>query len=225
MKEIHSEKSAAERERIKKRWAFSPNYEVWTLDYTTLLKTEHYSLKLLTVSDQRSRFLFECALFLESSTETLVSHLEDLFVKYGKPFMIKADNGPEMRLELRENLEEFCIYLLNSPVYYGQFCGAHERIHRELKTYIDNFSTHQNLMTLVDQVKAFCDDHNHQWSYEILDNKTPAQIYYSEPDFVPKDVELITPYKKGGELRIKFTNREGNPARMSLPLLDQESTT
>ena len=53
--------------------------------------------------------------------------------------------------------------------------------------------------------------------------KTPAQIFYSEPDFIPKDIEVITPYAKDGELRMKFTNRAGNPARLTLPLFGDEA--
>lgn len=222
MKEIHTKKSEAEKQRIKKRWAFAENFGVWTVDFTTILKTQRYKLQLLTVSDHRSRFLFETALFLETSTERLVDHLEELFLKYGKPSMIKADNGSEMRLSLRENLMEFCIYLLNSPEYYPRFCGAHERIHRELKAYIDKFSEHRNLTRLTDQIKAFQDDHNHHWTYDGLDNKTPVEIFYSDEQFIPKNVEVIKPYFKEGELRMKFTNRNNQPARMSMPQLDHE---
>ena len=60
----------------------------------------------------------------------MMKHLERLFLKYGKPSIIKADNGPEFRLDCREALNKFAVYLFNSPVYYGQFNGAHERIHR-----------------------------------------------------------------------------------------------
>jgi transposase len=149
LKDVHQQQTEQEKARMKKRWAFTPNYSVWAVDYTTLLKTDRYRLQLLTVSDQRSRFLFETALFLETSTETLTCHLEELFCKYGKPSIIKADNGPEMRMDLRENLEQLCVHLLNSPTYYPQFCGAHERLHRELKTYIDEFNGHRDLMRLI----------------------------------------------------------------------------
>ena len=40
--------------------------------------------------------------------------------------------------------------------------------------------------------------------------------------FVPKDVEVVTPYEKDGELRMKFTNRDGKPARIAMALLREE---
>lgn len=218
----HSAKTTAEKERQKKLWAFAPGSDVWTIDFTCLLKTERFKLQLLTVSDHRSRFLLETALFLDTSTEQVLDHLMDLFVTYGKPMMIKADNGPEFRLDCRAGLDQLGVYLLNSPYYYGQFCGAHERIHRELKTYIETFDNHRNLQRLVADITRFRGDHNHSWPLEILANKTPAQVFYSEEDFIPKDVEIVKPYKKDGELRMKFTNREGKPARLAMSTLDSE---
>ena len=134
--------------------------------------------------------------------------------------IIKADNGPEFRMDCRAGLEQLGIYLLSSPVWYGQFCGAHERIHRELKTYIDDFDAHRDLGRLVADITRHRDDHNHRWPLEILDMKTPAQVFYSEDDFVPRDVEVVTPYAKDGELRMKFTNRAGKAARLAMPLID-----
>ena len=217
---IHSQKSEYEKERLKKRWAFDEKYEIWNIDFTSIIKTDQYSLQLLTVSDQRSRFVFESALFLDTSTERLMLHLEDLFVKYGKPFLIKADNGPEMRLALREDLRRACIHLLNSPPRYAPFNGAHERIHRELKAYIERFSAHGDLVKLVEQVNNFTNDHNHIWTYSYLKNRTPAEVYYYDPTYVPEDVEVVKIYAKDGELRTKFTNRYGKPARMSIEKVD-----
>ena len=126
-------------------------------------------------------------------------------------------------MECRSGLDKLGVYLLSSPVWYGQFCGAHERIHRELKAYIDDFDAHRDLGRLVADVARHRDDHNHRWPLEILDMKTPAQVFYSEPDFVPRDVEVVTPYAKDGELRMKFTNRAGKPARIAMALLSDEA--
>lgn len=220
LKEHHTQKSAEEKERQLKRWCFAPGTDVWTVDFTCILKTEHYKLQLLTVSDLRSRFFFDTALFLDTSTERVVRHLEELMLRFGKPIMIKADNGPEFRLDCREQLEQLGVYLLSSPVYYAPFCGAHERIHRQLKAYIDDFDGHRNLERLVTDVAKFRDDHNHHWTLDVLAGKTPAQVLYDDPDFLPKDVEVVRPYVKDGELRMKFTGRDGQPARLALDLID-----
>jgi transposase InsO family protein len=217
------EKSKAEKERILKRWCFAPGTKAWTADFTCILKTAYFKLQVLTVSDHRSRFLLHSSLYLNTSTEIVMKDLEELFIKFGKPDILKADNGPEFRIELRDQLKDFAVYLVNSPGYYGQFNGAHERIHRKLKEFIDQFSRHQNLTRLVAQIQEFVEQYNYQMPMDSLGGKTPADIFLSEDeDFTPAGAEVVTPYEKDGELKMKFTDRDGNPARISVPSINQE---
>ena len=138
--------------------------------------------------------------------------------------MIKADNGPEFRLELRDQLKDFAVHLINSPEYYGQFNGAHERIHRKLKEFIDQFAEHQNLTKIVVQIQEFVEQYNYKMPMDSLGGKTPADVFLSdEDDFMPEGAEIVKPYEKDGELRMKFTDRDGNLARISVPLINQES--
>lgn len=222
LKEMHREKSEAEKERIRKRWCFAPGTKAWTADFTSILKTDAFKLQLLTVSDQRSRYFIHSALYLNTSSAIVARDLEDLFIRFGKPEIMKADNGPEFRIELREHLNDLAVYLLNSPEYYGQFNGAHERIHRKLKAFIDDFAIHQNLTKLVAQIKEFVDQYNYKMPMDSLDGKTPADIFLAgEETFTPANAEIVTPYEKDGELRMKFTNRDGNAARVAIPLIQK----
>jgi len=217
LKLIHQKRSKELEEKIKKRWCFAPGTDVWTVDFTSILKTHNTKLQLLTVSDARSRLLFTATLTLNPSTEQVMDVLANLFLKYGKPLMIKADNGPEFRMECQEKLRDLSVYLLNSPQYYGQFCAAHERIHRTLKTFISDFEAHKNITQLVEEVNAFLEHYNHDMPLDYLEGKTPAEIFYQNKDFVPGESEVITPYIKDGELRMKFKDRNNNPARISIP--------
>jgi hypothetical protein len=224
LKEMHQEKSEAEKERIRKRWCFAPGTKAWTADFTSLLKTDAFKLQLLTVSDQRSRYLLHSMLYLNTSSAIVARDLEDLFIRFGKPGFVKADNGPEFRIDLREHLSDLAVYLFNSPEYYGQFNGAHERIHRKLKAFIDDFESHQNLTKLVAQIQEFVDQYNYKMTMDALGGKTPADIFLSGDDsFTPAGAEIVTPYEKDGELRMKFTNRDGDPARISLPIIPTQS--
>lgn len=209
IRRMHQIKSEVEKERIKKRWCFNKGSDVWTVDFTCMIKTDSYKLQLLTVSDARSRFLFKTALLLDTSTDIVVDYLSELFIKYGKPTIIKVDNGPEFRTDCRDKIRGFSIYLFNSPTYYGQFNGAHERIHRTLKGYIDKFDTHKNLTTLVEQVASFEDEYNYKMKNDYLEDRTPSDVYFNDKEFVPanKDIEVVTPYEKEGEIRAKFTTR------------------
>lgn len=223
LKNIHIERSNEEKERLAKRWCFAPGTDAWTVDFTCILKTEHFKLQCLTISDHRSRFLLCSNLYLNTSTETIIRELEELFVKYGKPLLIKADNGPEFRIECREGLQALAVYLFNSPEYYGQFNGAHERIHRSLKAFIDPFESHQNLSRLVHEIEAFQNQYNYEMRMDVLGGKTPSEIFLGDGSFTPKGAEVVTPYEKEGELRMKFTNRDGTPARVSMPVIDTKS--
>jgi len=231
LKDEHRERSEEERQRIKKRWCFDQSTEAWTVDFTTIHKNGNYVLRLLTVSDQRSRYLLDTALFLNASTEKVMDHLMELFLKHKRPFIIKVDNGPEFRTEFCKGLEELSIYLLSSPTYYGQFNGAHERIHRTLKSNISRFSEHQNLSRLVSEIEIARNDHNFTHRLEVLGMQTPATIFYGDGEFIPKDCQVVTPYLKDRELRMKFTGRDGQPARIVIPMIerakqpDQQSMT
>lgn len=220
LKDMYTEKSEAEKARIKKLWCFAPGTEAWTIDFTCILMTPSFKLQVLTVSDHRSRYMLHAALYLKTSVEFIMNDLEDLFIKHGIPNMIKADNGPEFRLELKDELKKMAVHLINSPSYYGQFNGAHERIHRKLKEFIDQFSKHQNLTKLVGQIQEFLDQYNYEIPMDSLDGKTPSEIFLSSTkNFMPKGAEVIKPYEKDGELRMKFTDRDGNLARTSVPLI------
>lgn len=222
LKQAHQQRSAEEKERITKRWCFAPGTRVWSIDFTCILKTESFKLQCLTISDQRSRFLIHTSLHLNTSTERIVKELEELFIKYGRPDIIKADNGPEFRTEFRDQLRGLSIYLLNSPEYYGQFNGSHERIHRTMKTYISSFEEHQNITRLVKEIEKFQDDYNFKIPMDFLNGKTPADIFFGDESYQPTGAEVVTPYEKDGELRMKFTGRDGQPARMSMPLIPAE---
>ena len=225
LKTVHKQRRDDEIARIKKRWCFEPGSMVWTIDFTTIIKTDRYQLWLLTISDHRSRFFFATALFFDVTVEQVMDHLENLFIKYGKPYFIKADNGPEFRLEFREQLSNFTVNLVNSPVDYGQFNGSHERLHRTLKSNITKFSAHRDICKLVFEIDKAREDLNHHSRLDYLDGKTPFEIYFGADDFIPDDIEVVKPYEKDGELRMKFTNRMGEPARIAVPAIDQESTT
>jgi putative transposase len=219
LKSIHAERSQAEKDRLKKRWCFAPGTDVWTIDFTCILKTDFYKLQLLTISDHRSRFLIHADLYLNTSTELIIDQLEELFIQFGKPLIIKADNGPEFRIECKESLRELSVYLFNSPIYYGQFNGAHERIHRTLKTFMTDFEQHQNLTRLVTEVKSFHDQYNYSMPLDYLNGKTPSEVFFNDKEFMPAGAETVGPYEKDGELRMKFKDRDNNPARVSMPVI------
>ena len=88
----------------------------------------------------------------------------------------------------------------------------------------DDLATHRNLTRVVLDIEQFREDYNHTWPLESLDKKTPAELYYCANDYVPKGREIVTPYVKDDEIRLKFTNRFGGPARMAKPLFTRQAS-
>ncbi len=60
---------------------------------------------------------------------------------------------------------------------------------------------------------------------DSLGGKTPADIFLGDGSFTPKGAEIVTPYEKDGELRMKFTNRDGAPARMAVSVIKPSTAT
>ena len=57
--------------------------------------------------------------------------------------------------------------------------------------------------------------------HEYLEGKTPSEVFLTQEDFIPKNAEVIEPYQKDGQIRIKFTDRNGNMARLSFEIISQ----
>ena len=67
------------------------------------------------------------------------------------------------------------------------------------------------------------EQYNFKIPMDSLAGKTPADIFLSgEDNFTPENAEIVKPYEKDGELRMKFTDRDGNPARISAPIIASE---
>ena len=51
---------------------------------------------------------------------------------------------------------------------------------------------------------------------DYLDDRTPSDVYFNDKEFIPKnkDIEVVTPYEKDGEMRAKFTTRHGDKGRL-----------
>ena len=59
---------------------------------------------------------------------------------------------------------------------------------------------------------------------DSLDGKTPSEIFLNGDDlFTPAGAEVVTPYEKESELRMKFTDRDGDLARVSMPIIPPEA--
>jgi hypothetical protein len=66
--------------------------------------------------------------------------------------------------------------------------------------------------------ELFREEYSHNLPLESHGMKTPAELYYCEPTEIPEGQEIVTPYVKDGQIRMKFTNRHGKSARAAIAL-------
>jgi transposase InsO family protein len=67
--------------------------------------------------------------------ETVAGHLEQLFLRYGPPLVLKRDNGSNLNQQAVDALlARYLVIPLNSPPYYPPYNGGIECAIREMKT-------------------------------------------------------------------------------------------
>jgi transposase-like protein len=54
----------------------------------------------------------------------------------------------------------------------------------------------------------------HQWIIDKIKSLKSERPEMKSSAIIPKDCEVVRPYQKDNQLRMKFTDRHGNPARM-----------
>ena len=137
----------------------------------------------LTISDNCSRFLFQCQGLYRTGGAVVCPWFEWVFREYGLPQAIRTDNGaPFASLAVGgiSALSKWWIQLGIRPERIRPGTpsqnGRHERMHRTLKA-----ATLQppgtNLMAQQRQFDAFVYEYNWERSHEALGRKTPGSVY------------------------------------------------
>jgi transposase InsO family protein len=108
---------------------------VWSLDDAELVRLTDRPLHLHQVQDLASRYKFTPWVGERVLGETVAVHLEQLFLRYGPPLVLKRDNGSNLNHQaVDEVLTRYLVIPLNSPPHYPPYNGGTECAVRELKT-------------------------------------------------------------------------------------------
>ena len=108
---------------------------VWSLDDAELARFAHRRLYLHQVQDLASRYKFTPWVGKQVLGETVAVHLEQLFLQYGAPLVLKRDNGSNLNQQAVDAvLARYLVMPLNSPPHYPPYNGGMECAVRELKT-------------------------------------------------------------------------------------------
>lgn len=163
--------------------ATAPN-DVWTVDFKGWWKSlDGQRCEPLTVRDAFSRFVLAVRL-VRTSTEEVRAVFEKLFAKHGVPEVIQCDNGvPFISVQARGGLTRLSawwvslgIRVVRSRPGCPQDNGAHERMHRDMRSDLQAFPTPTRRTE-----QLACDrwrqEFNHVRPHEALGGKTPSELY------------------------------------------------
>ena len=107
---------------------------VWSLDDAELARVNGHPLCLHQVQDLASRYKFLPWVEEQIVGETVAARLEQLFLQYGAPLVLKRDNGGNLNQHaVDEVLARYWVMPLNSPRQYPPYNGGMERAIREVK--------------------------------------------------------------------------------------------
>jgi transposase InsO family protein len=170
--------------RDPKRLSATKSNEAWTFDFKGWwLTRDGDRFEPLTVRDAASRFILLCV----HSRETFAAvkaHCERLFLQYGLPRLIRADNGPPFAAsDALGGLSRLSAWWISLGINVSfsrpatpSDNGAHERMHGDIALELQREPAHntEGQQRLVD---AWVRKFNHVRPREALGQKTPASLY------------------------------------------------
>lgn len=118
-------------EPMKRRQIPDRPWKDLAVDFLGPLPSGHY---ILVVVDYFSRY-FEIKILTSITTKQTITELKEIFARFGIPFSLTADNGPQFRIinyEFRKFCEQFGITLYNTIPEWPQQNGLVERQNRGL---------------------------------------------------------------------------------------------
>jgi len=194
-------KSAWERPPLRK--CMSPN-DVWCMDFKGWFTTrDGKRCDPLTLLDGFSRYLLTCEPVDKLSYVKVRPVLENAFHEYGKPEVIRTDNGSPFGSTGLRSLSPLSVWLLKQGVWPEKIKPGHpgqngrvERLHRTLKADALQ-GERRNLWEYTAKLKEFREQYNTLRPHESLGDEPPAKVY-------SKSSRVYTP---GEELEYSYPDR------------------
>lgn len=159
------------KKRIKYiRWQRKHPNSLWQIDHSDQKVDGKW---LISVEDDCGRYSLGLFAVNRVTTAVIISILEELIKKYGKPKQILTDNGSAYGLKSKHSkFDRWCrrqgIQHIRSAVHSPTTCGKVERLFQTYKKERE-FCNHD--------LELFRYRYNHQRSHESLNDRTPSEIY------------------------------------------------
>ena len=168
---------------------------VWAMDFTQPLQPiDGVFPYLLSIRDLASHCQLAWCPVRGQTAADVLPVLQELFLLYGPPLVIKHDNGSAFLADVTQQaLSETLVAQLFSPPGQPQYNGAVERSNGVLKTY-----THQHAQTAghpfrwtsgdVEQAQQLANTISRPWD---ADGPSPAQAWQQRPPLTPEERQVF----------------------------------
>lgn len=177
------------------------------------------SLKVCVVIDEATRYIVAWSVTQKTSSHLVIDLLRQASQRYGRPLLVKSDNGPEFRVSFAAMLATQGIFHLPSPRYYAPFNGKVERVFKQLRRYLRYAPLPATSWALRWLVAAFVKEHNTLHTNGNLGGITPQEAWeLGGPISLPESTEQIKLRRQGDRLILRFTNRRDQQARREISL-------
>lgn len=192
--------------------ATAPN-QVWTVDFKGQFRTGDAQVCYpLTLCDAFSRYLLMCRGLEAPTTAGVVAVLRRAFSEYGLPTIIRSDNGEPFAAPSLGRLSRLSVWWIRlgimpeliEPASPHQN-GAHERLHRTLKTETlrppaRDLAQQQRRFTRFRQI------YNQQRPHEALAQQPPDHLYVASGRAYPR---RLRPLEYPGHYEIRRVGASG----------------
>ncbi len=119
-------------------------------------------LYLSFILDDHSRYILDWGITSSATFEFDKDLLSKNFKQYGKPKVIKSDNGPQFRKQFRKFLKSWDIIHHSNPVYTSTYNGKTELKYKDIQTIIEhNGVDEKSLVELFAIIGNTFYEHNH----------------------------------------------------------------
>ncbi len=158
---------------------------MWSEDGTGFGKGQQKQ-ELLVLQDEHSRLKLNWSLVRgPAQASDVVSYLEQAFIRYGAPLVLKHDGDSIFHEQQVVNLlDRYGVVPLTSPPYWPGYNGKTERAMRDIKSYERSMRRHGVRGSLKERLDVTMQDLNEDRPRPVLQGRT-AREAYNDGDKVP----------------------------------------
>ena len=167
----------------------NPN-DAWSLDFLTFT-WGHHRLYILVIIDDCSRYLLNWTIVTEATSELVRKLLCETFLIFGAPKILKSDNGPQFREELKSFLRELSIEHYPNPVWRPTYNGKTERHNQEVRFAVEKAAKAAGVESMVSTIGHSFHEYNYLRPHQALGGSTPYERYTGLDEEIRARIELV----------------------------------